>query len=498
MRLSQIVAETGLSLPPGSPDPDVSQIVHDSRQVGPGSLFVCLPGSRADGHDFAAAAVASGAVALIAERPLDLPVPVVVVPSAREALARCAATFHGHPGERLALVGVTGTNGKTTVSYLLEAIAREAGRSCGVLGTVNYRFAGRTIEASHTTPDALALHGILAQMVEAGCDTAVMEVSSHALALHRVTGLSFSAAAFTNLTRDHLDFHGEMEAYFEAKARLFRSHLRPGAAAVINVDDPYGQRLFEELRAAGRRCLRFSVERQEVEIATRDVTSGLEGISATFVTPAGEARVRSPLVGMHNLQNLLTAAGLAVALGLPLDAVERGLASGGAPGRLERIDGPSGVVAFVDYAHTDDALRRACAALREVRPRRLITVFGCGGDRNRGKRPLMGEAAGRSSDLVVVTSDNPRTEEPASIVEMILPGLDRAGSRRLTREQALAGEDGYVVEIDRRKAIDLAVAAARPGDVILIAGKGHEDYQILGTTKIHFDDREEARRALGA
>ena len=363
---------------------------------------------------------------------------------------------------------------------------------------MNYRYAGRTLEAPHTTPESVELQALLAGMVDAGCTSAVMEVSSHALAQDRVLGLSFAAAAFTNLTRDHLDFHDDMESYFDAKAKLFRAHLRDGGIAVVNGDDAYGRRLHEELVARGVTSWRFSIE-APAEITARDVRIGIEGIEATFVTPRGEAHVRSPLVGAHNLQNLLTAAGLALAAGLPLEAVAQGLSrSGGAPGRLERIDGPNGVAAFVDYAHTDDALARACAALREVAPRRLITVFGCGGDRDRGKRPLMGEVAGRGSDLAVVTSDNPRTEDPASIVEMIVPGVERAGRERLSHDEARAGRGGFTVEVDRRKAIELAAACANPGDVILIAGKGHEDYQILGTTKIHFDDREEARRALGA
>jgi len=499
MRLSEIIAGSGATLPAGAPDPDVTAVVHDSRKVIPGALFVCLPGQKVDGHTFAAGAVASGAAAVIGERPLDLPVPALVAPSARAALARAAANLHGNPADRLVLAGITGTNGKTTVTYLYEAIAEAARLRCGVIGTVNYRYAGRVLPADHTTPESVELQALLAGMVDAGCTSAVMEVSSHALAQDRVLGLSFAAAAFTNLTRDHLDFHQDMERYFAAKARLFREHLRPGAIAVVNGDDPYGRRLHEELAAAGVTCWRFSLEDPHAELSVRDVEIGIGGIAATLVTPRGDAKIRSPLVGAHNLQNLLTAAGLGLAAGLPISAVAEGLTkSGGAPGRLERVDGPGGVVAFVDYAHTDDALRRACAALREVAPGRLITVFGCGGDRDKGKRPLMGEVAGRGSDLAVVTSDNPRTEDPARIVEMIVPGVERAGRRRLSPDEARAGADGFVVEVDRRRAIDLAAACAKPGDVILVAGKGHEDYQILGTAKIHFDDREEARRALGA
>ena len=499
MRLSHLIAGTGLALPPGSSDPEITAVVHDSRKVIPGALFVCLPGQKVDGHRFAAGAVEQGAAALIGERPLDLPVPVLIAPSARAALARAAARFHGDPGEKLALVGITGTNGKTTVSWLYEAIAEAAGRRPGVIGTINYRWGGRVLPAEHTTPESVELQALLAGMVDAGCETAVMEVSSHALAQDRVLGLFFAVAGFTNLTRDHLDFHADMEDYFAAKAKLFHGYLRDGGIAVVNGDDAWGGRLHGELVAKGVESWRFSLEDPSCELTARDVRIGIEGIAATLVTPRGAARIRSPLVGAHNLQNLLTAAGLALAAGFPIAAVEEGLrASVGAPGRLERVDGPSGVVAFVDYAHTDDALRRAIAALREVAPRRLIAVFGCGGDRDRGKRPLMGEVAGRGADLAVVTSDNPRTEDPASIVEMIVPGVERAGKARLGHDEARAGRDGFVVEVDRRRAIELAAACAKPGDVILVAGKGHEDYQILGTTKIHFDDREEARRALGA
>lgn len=500
MRLSQVVDGTGIALPAGSPDPEITAVVHDSRKVIPGALFVCLPGQKVDGHSFAAAAAQAGAAALIVERHVDAPGAILLkTDSARKAMALAAANLHHRPGEKLVLAGVTGTNGKTTTTYLFEAIAQAAGKRPGVIGTVNYRFAGRTLSADHTTPESVEVQALLGAMVDAGCETAVMEVSSHALSLDRVHGLAFASAAFTNLTRDHLDFHADMEAYFAAKARLFRERLAPGAIATLNGDDAYGRRLYEELKRDGVTAWRFSTEDSTAELHAKNVQIGIEGIRATLVTPRGEAPIRSPLVGAHNLQNLLTAAGLALGAGLPIEAVAEGLSrSGGAPGRLERVDGPTGIVAFVDYAHTDDALRRAAAALREVAPKRLITVFGCGGDRDKGKRPLMGESAGNASDLTVVTSDNPRTEEPNSILEMIVPGVEKAGRTRLSHDEAKAGADGFTVEVDRRRAIDLAVACARPGDVILIAGKGHEDYQILGTTKIHFDDREEARRALGA
>jgi UDP-N-acetylmuramoyl-L-alanyl-D-glutamate--2,6-diaminopimelate ligase len=497
VRLSHLLEGAGLAAPAGA-DPEITTVTSDSRRVVPGALFVCVPGQKVDGHDFAPAAAAAGAVAIAAERPVNAPGAVVVpVPSARRALALLAAALHRFPDRHLKLAGVTGTNGKTTCTYLFEAIATAAAQPCGVIGTVSYRYAGRSLPAPHTTPEATDIEPLLADIVAAGCTTAVMEVSSHALALHRADGLTFRSAAFTNLTRDHLDFHEDMEAYFAAKARLFRELLAPDGVATLNGDDAYGRRLYEELRAGSITAWRTSLGDESADLCFLRARTAITGIRGVLHTPLGDVEIRSPLVGEHNLHNLLTATGLALGVGLPLAAVHEGLTlSAGAPGRLERIDG-GGITVFVDYAHTDDALRRAAGALREVAPQRLIVVFGCGGDRDRGKRPLMGRAAAELADLVVITSDNPRTEDPASIVDQIVPGAERAGRRRLREAEARAGETGFVVEVDRRAAIDLAVACARPGDVILVAGKGHEDYQILGTGKIHFDDREEARRALG-
>src|SRR5690606_4095215 len=339
-----------------------------------------------------------------AERPLELPVPVVVVPSTRRALARLALRMKGDPQERLRMVGITGTNGKTTVSFLVGAILREAGERVGMLGTVGSWVDDERIDdLGLTTPDPLDLAASLRRMADAGCTTVVMEVSSHALDQERVAGLTYAAAAFTNLSRDHLDYHPDMEAYFAAKARLFSERL--GGVAVVNADDPCGHRIPAE------RILRFSRKDPDAEIFAPDARIGLEGIEISVRTPAGTLAIRSPLVGDHNAENLLCAAGLAIALGVPNEAIERGLAaSTGAPGRLERIEG-KGVTAFVDYAHTDAALRVAIAALRRANPRRLTVVFGCGGDRDRGKRAPMGEAAAEA-DRVVVTSDNPRTEDP--------------------------------------------------------------------------------------
>ncbi len=496
MRLSSVIEGTGASLGQ-APDGEVSLVTADSRKVKPGTLFVAVPGTRADGAAFAPAAARAGAVAVLAERAVDCPpAPVLLVSSARRALSVAAANLHGRPGERLALCGVTGTKGKTTVTYLVEACAEAAGVPTGVIGTVNVRLPGRTLPASHTTPDAAELQEILAAMLAAGARVGILEVSSHALDQERVAGLPFRAAGFTNLGRDHLDYHPDVASYFEAKRRLFTEGLVRDGVAVVNVADAHGARLAADLRAAGRTTWRCGAP--GAEIVPRDVSGDLSGTRAVLVTPRGEVPVSSPLVGAHNLENLMIAAGLSLALGFPPAAVSAGLsASRGAPGRLERIDG-RGVSAFVDYAHTPDSLSAACAAIRGLAPRRLVVVFGCGGDRDRGKRPLMGRAAGLSADLLVVTSDNPRTEDPRAIVEEIVPGLLAAGLPRIAPAQLLSGERGFAVEVDRRAAIALALSAARPGDAVLIAGKGHEDYQIVGAEKRPFDDREEARRGLGA
>jgi len=449
-----------------------------------------------DGHAFAAEAARRGAVAVVAERAVECaPAALLLAPSARRAMSLAAAALHGRPGDAMQLAAVTGTNGKTTVSYLVEACLAAAGVPAGVLGTITHRWPGAARPASHTTPESTAVQALLAEMRAAGARVAVMEVSSHALSQERVAGLRFAVAGFTNLTRDHLDYHGDMDAYFAAKRRLFVEHLAPDGVAVVNVRDPWGAKLADQL-GPGRRVWRYGT-RSEDALRAEEVTLGLGGIAASVTTPAGPVSLRSPLVGLHNLENLLAAAGMALALGVPPEAVARGLAgSAGAPGRLERIEG-NGFPVFVDYAHTDDALARALEALQALSPRRLLAVFGCGGDRDRGKRPLMGAAAGRAADLTIVTSDNPRTEDPMRIIGEIVPGVELAGRRRLTVAEAVVGEAGYLVEPDRRAAIELAVACARPGDAVLVAGKGHEAEQLVGSERRHFDDREEARRALG-
>jgi UDP-N-acetylmuramoyl-L-alanyl-D-glutamate--2,6-diaminopimelate ligase len=495
MKLSQITQGTGARGDAGG-DPEVALVTGDSREVVPGALFFALPGAARDGHDFAADAARRGAVAVVAERPVACaPAPLLLAPSARRAMAIAAANLHGRPGDALLLAGVTGTNGKTTVAYLVEACLRAAGVPAGVLGTVTHRWPGVERKAAHTTPESTTVQALLSEMRAAGTHAAVLEVSSHALAQERVAGLRFRVAGFTNLTRDHLDYHGDMERYFAAKRRLFTEHLAPDGVAVLNVRDAAGARLADQL-GPGRRVWSYG-GRLEDAVRAEDVRAGLAGTVATLVTPAGALDVSSPLVGGHNLENLLCAAGMALALDVPGDAVARGLSTcAGAPGRLERLSA-RGVSVFVDYAHTDDALARALAALRALRPRRLVCLFGCGGDRDRGKRPLMGEVAARGADLVVVTSDNPRTEDPRRILDDILPGVERTGLPGLDPGGLARAARGYVVEPDRRAAIALAVSAAREGDAVLLAGKGHEDHQIVGEERLPFSDRDEARRALG-
>jgi UDP-N-acetylmuramoyl-L-alanyl-D-glutamate--2,6-diaminopimelate ligase len=461
----------------------VRDVQHDSRRVHEGDLFVAIPGAKLDGAKFVADAIGRGAAAVAAETDVDASVPSLRVDDARRTLSLAAHAVHGDPTAKLACVGVTGTNGKTTTTWILDEALRALGRSPALMGTVETRGPGFRETSAYTTPEGDEIARFARRMLDAGATHLVMEVSSHALALSRADGIHFEVAAFSNLTQDHLDFHGTMDAYFEAKARLF-TELAP-KHAVINVDDPAGARLASRLERASATVVR-TVARTSPTATMRvdEWTMSRDGIRAVVVEAGRRPlTLRSPMVGAHNVDNLLLAAGILRALGVGDDDVERALASvRGAPGRLERVEDPRDVAVFVDYAHTPDALAKALDALRPITPGKLFAVFGCGGDRDKAKRPLMGEAAATRADVCIVTSDNPRTEDPRAIVDMILPGV------RAAKET--------VVEVDRRTAIGLALARATSGDTVLVAGKGHEDYQILGTTKIHFDDREEARAAI--
>ncbi|HEY3355548.1 MAG TPA: UDP-N-acetylmuramoyl-L-alanyl-D-glutamate--2,6-diaminopimelate ligase [Polyangia bacterium] len=496
MRLQELIRGVAVAEIIGDPNVDVGEVHDDSRQCKPGDLFVARRGLTVDGHLYVAEAERRGAVACILERDVPFGGVKVIARDAGRALAIAAANRYGNPGAKMTLVGVTGTNGKTTTTYLVEAMLRAAGAHPGVIGTVTYRYRDIVRPAPYTTPPATELHRILREMADAGVTHVIMETSSHALELGRLYGLRFRVGAFTNLTQDHLDLHGTMAAYLAAKARLFEELIRPGDGVAVAMIDggPEGADLLA--RAPGPR-LRCSIQ-SEADVYAAAASWSIEGITARMHTPRGSFDLASRLLGEYNLANLTLAVGIGEALGLDHAAIARGLAAQpGVPGRLERVDSHGQPIAVVvDYAHTPDALTRVLTALRGLAGGRLITVFGCGGDRDRAKRPLMGQAVARLADVAVVTSDNPRTEEPQSIIDMIVAGVEREPIERVSLGALRGVGKGYAVEPDRRRAIVGAIRAAQPGDVVLLAGKGHEDYQILGQTKIHFDDREEAAQAL--
>lgn len=486
----------------GATDLEIRGLFYDSRSVIPGGLFFALRGATVDGHAFLSRAVRAGAVAVVVEDDSNLPagVTAVTVRDARQAMARMAACYFGNPTAGVPLIGITGTNGKTTTTYLIESMLAKGGIPSAVLGTINYRFGTTLFESSHTTPESVDLQKMLRQLVDLGAKGVVMEVSSHSLEQRRVDGCLFDVGVFTNLTRDHLDYHHDMESYLESKLRLFSELLVPGRQkplrhAVVNIDDPAGSTI---IRSAACPVLRYGLN-PGAALSARDVVFSTAGISGTLVTPAGETAFSSRLLGRFNLYNILSAAGAACALGLSLDAIRAGIEEHGrVEGRLERVENDRGLTVLVDYAHTGDALENVLRTLRELATGRILTVFGCGGDRDRGKRPLMGEVAGRLSDLAIITSDNPRTEDPAAIIREVREGLLPLDLREYDRAE-LSGEmaeKGFLAVELRREAIRLAIRLAKPGDIVLIAGKGHEDYQIIGTEKHHFDDREEAAAAL--
>ncbi len=480
----------------------ISSLTCDSRKVQYGSLFFALRGTSVDGHLFIEKALTAGAAAVVIEDAAFAPdnAAWVRVDDGRSFMGRIAAAFNGNPTTALPLVGITGTNGKTTTTFLIEAIMAAAGLPPAVLGTISYRFGGTVIEASHTTPESTELQGFFRQLKEAGAQAFVMEVSSHALEQKRVDGCHFDVGVFSNLTRDHLDYHGSMENYLDAKVRLFSELLKPSPEkprrrAAINMDDPHGGII------AGRcACpvVTFGIK-GNCDVRPLNIRSTVNGITATLVTSKGEFECNSRLLGRFNLSNILAATAAGVALDLPLAAIKSGLESHSTvPGRMERVVNGRGVTCLVDYAHTGDALENVLSTLKEIATGRIITVFGCGGDRDNGKRPIMGRIAAGMSDLAVVTSDNPRTENPFSILEQI-----KAGITDLDIREYQSGEltdnfpaKGFTVIENRREAIMLAVRLAQAGDILLLAGKGHEDYQIIGTVKHHFDDREEAAAAF--
>ncbi|MCX6560391.1 MAG: UDP-N-acetylmuramoyl-L-alanyl-D-glutamate--2,6-diaminopimelate ligase [Candidatus Aminicenantes bacterium] len=471
----------------GDPHIEITAIAYASAEVVPGALFAALKGEKKDGHDFIPDALKRGAAAILSDRPQPegglegTTAAWIQVFDPRDSLALGAANFYGHPARRLKLVGITGTKGKTTLTYLLEAILEKAGFTVGVIGTINYRRPGVVRTAVRTTPEAPDLQRMLAEMLEAGVTHCVMEVSSHALDRKRVSRIGFDVAVFTNLSGDHLDYHLTMEDYFEAKKKLFFLNDKSKRTAVVNDDDPWGQRLIAELPMT---TIGFGLSPSALVRAERPKLDGL-GIEALIRFPGGQVAIASPLSGKHNLYNILAAFSSALALGIPATIIRDGIAAmSQVPGRFERVDNSLGFHVYVDYAHTDAALRSILEAARELKPAHLAVVFGAGGDRDRSKRPRMGEAAAELADRIYLTSDNPRSEDPLVILKEIEKGLHKAG----------AGP--YALIPDRREAIAKALSEARRGDIVIIAGKGHETYQEIGGRKHAFSDVETAREIL--
>jgi UDP-N-acetylmuramoyl-L-alanyl-D-glutamate--2,6-diaminopimelate ligase len=504
MRLSSLLSLLPPELVASAPadDPVIRGLCYDSRHVAAGDLFFALRGANADGHAYLEQALELGAAAVVVE---ELPTgvelrghPAVVVRDSRRALAPVARRFYGDPANELTLIGVTGTNGKTSVTYLVESILARADRRVGLIGTVEIRYPGERHPSLNTTPESLDLQRALRAMRTQDVEAVVMEVSSHGLELGRVAGCRFAVGAFTNLTQDHLDFHQTMDAYRNAKTLLFERHLASGASAVVNIDDPAGD-VFEAIaRAADARVVRVSRRAGgNVDVTLEDAEVRMDGSDARVRLPSAVLDVALPLVGDFNLENLLVACGVAVALDIPPAAIAAGVAAcPQVPGRVERIETklPGAPTVLVDYAHTPDAVEKLVRTLHPLSRGRLITVFGCGGDRDRAKRPLMAEAVARWSDRIIATSDNPRTEDPERILADVERGLVK---RPRVAPEALADtEGGYAVLPDRRHAIEVAIAIAHPEDTVVIAGKGHEDYQIVGHERLPFSDPDEARRAL--
>lgn len=480
----------GISAIQGS-DPQIAGLDYDSRRVKPGWVFVAMRGESTDGNRYIDVALKNGAVAVVsdlASQPQRAGVAWATVEHGRRALAQMSANFYGHPAEKLKVTGVTGTNGKTTTTFLIEAILNYCGRESALIGTIEYHVAGRVMEAPHTTPESLELNQIFAESLASGASDVVMEVSSHALDQGRVWGIPYDVAVFTNLTRDHLDYHKDMKSYFAAKGMLFTgSGAKPPRAAVINADDEYGSALLDTSRNASERIVSYGINHGDFHPVNLDLQP--QGTEFDLVSPQGKLHIESGLIGRVNVYNVMAAAAAAWARGCPLEQIGAAIKQfKQVPGRFERVNCSQPFTVVVDYAHTDDALRNLTAIARDLVSRdgesgRVITVFGCGGDRDRSKRPLMGEAAGQGSDFVVLTSDNPRCEDPMKIIHDALAGLEKSGVR-------------YAVEPDRKAAIALAMAEAQPGDAVLVAGKGHEKYQITREGVFPFDDVQSAREAL--
>lgn len=488
MKLSELIKTVPVLGINGRTDLEITHLTADSRGVKPGALFVCFHGEKHDGHSFIPQAIQNGAAAVVGTADIAPEVTYIRAEDARIAAGRLAAEFFGQPSRQLRTVGVTGTSGKTTTTYLTDAILSRAGHRVGLIGTVKNRVGGQEQPVEHTTPESINLHSLCRAMVEAGDDYLVMEVSSHALELHRVEGIEYDVAVFTNLSHEHLDFHGTMENYLQAKAKLFQG-LRPGASeaprkrykkAVVNLDDPYGAEITERSSVP---VLTYGIK-SAADITADNIHITSAGAAYTARTPLGDIALRLPITGLFNVYNSLAAIGVAAAEGMPPAVIKEALEEfSGVPGRFELVDGGQDFAVIIDYAHKPDGLEKILRTARGFAKGRIIAVFGCGGDRDRTKRPLMGEIAGKLADFTVITSDNPRSEDPLAIM-----GEIEAGTERVT--------DAYAVEADRRAAIERAIRMAKQDDIVIIAGKGHETYQILKDETVHFDDREEARRVL--
>ncbi|RPJ10994.1 MAG: UDP-N-acetylmuramoyl-L-alanyl-D-glutamate--2,6-diaminopimelate ligase [Deltaproteobacteria bacterium] len=514
MKLTKILEGVEIESITGDTEKEIKGIAYHSKQVRKGFLFSAIRGLAVDGHLFVDEAIEQGASAVILERARETGVTTVLVPNSRKALARASANYYGDPSSQVTLIGITGTNGKTTTAYLLESILKAAGFRVGVIGTINTRYGRKETPSPNTTPESLDLQRILREMAGEGVTHAIMEVSSHGLDLDRVFACHFDGAAFTNFTSDHLDYHHTLEDYFKGKRKLFSEVLAKSRKArrfaVTNDDDPKGEAMVEGIDVP---ILRYGLNSSS-PISADQVRSTFEGLSCRIRTPKGAFSIQSKLIGRYNLYNILAAVATGMGIGLPLSMLKTGVeALAGVSGRFEKIENPRGIHIVVDYAHTQDALERILLGLRSILSgrngegeasdkregeRKIITVFGCGGDRDRTKRPLMGEVAGRYSDLSVLTSDNPRTEDPLAIMKEVEAGLKSLCLNEWSRNgmRSWRAERGYLSIPDRREAIRMAIRLAQPSDIVLIAGKGHEDYQIIGKEKFPFDDRVEARKAL--
>lgn len=483
MKLADLLKNTGIECPDREKNTEITGVSYDSRNTKPGDLFVCIKGFTADGHKYAPEAKKAGAAAFIASDELKTDAPVIYTSDCRKALSAVSADFYGNPTKGIEIYGVTGTNGKTTITYLLRAIVEASGKECGVLGTIAYSYGGKTFESVNTTPESLELQRMFSEMKkDYATDVCAMEVSSHSLALSRTDDIDFDYSVFTNLTPDHMDFHADFEDYYAAKKKLF---FQTGKCSVINTDDEYGERLYGELKKAGRNVRSCSLEKEDADYRAVILESSAKGTDAEIYADGikiGNIKINTP--GKFSVANALCATAVTLESGISWEAVKAGIEqTKGVAGRFETVENSKGIPVIVDYAHTPDALEKVIKTAREFTKGRIITVFGCGGDRDSTKRPIMGETAGRYSDYCVVTSDNPRTEDPEKIIKDIIPGIEKTDA-------------SYDVIEDRRRAIKKAIKEYRDEDTVIIAGKGHETYQIVGTVKQHFDDRETAMQII--